>query len=61
MAGSTILSKLDSSPSNISLLSSNPITKKNIAINPSLTQWEILFVKLKSPIFIGIEAYLTSK
>ena len=31
-------SKLDNSPSRISLLSSRPITKKKIAIKPSFTQ-----------------------
>ena len=38
MAGRTIRSKLDNSPSSISLLSSRPITKKKIAIRPSFTQ-----------------------
>ena len=60
IAGKTILSKLDNSPSKISLFSSSPITKKKIAISPSLTQWDIVLVKLNSPRLIGTSVYLIS-
>ena len=60
MPGEIILEKLDNSPSNISLFNSKPITKKNIAINPSLTQCSTDLDNVNSPISIDSGRYLRS-
>ena len=51
--GTSIFEKLESSPSIISLFSSKPIKKKNIAIKPSFTQCSVVLLRFISPILIG--------